>query len=443
MHSALTGLAGVLRSGRSAMLLSVGLAISLTATTVFAQPGGGRGGPGGGGGGMRGMMGDMFSAPVAPKEIDLFTQVAGLTTEQKEAAKTLLEGYQAQFRAKSEKIQKEMDKVRQKAQESRDPAAWEGMRATMTTFRAERKEMEDQFFSDFKALLTPEQTERWPLIERAHRRSRTLGRGMISGERVDLLQIMESSKFPVEVQATVIPVLGEYEEALDRELILRNKAYDEVADAFSKATGADGFAKAQEFIQKGREASIRVREVNKRYARQVADMLPADSRPAFEDAVKRASYPEVYRPSLTAQQIAAVEQFTDLDAAQKDSLQALKDNYKRSLSTVNEKLAAAITEREEKWDPRQMGRGGRPGGGGNNGGGRGNGGGNGGNNDDPAGALRRERRDLDDSTAASLKKILTPAQAERLPQEDENAPDDRRRGGNGGGQRRGNTDQQI
>lgn len=436
MRSALNGrsrgVAGVFRSGRLALAVAV---VALAAGSVLAQPGGGggRGGGGGGGGGMRGMMGDMFSAPVATREIDVFAGVAGLTTEQKEAAKALLEGYQAQFRTKSDKVQKEMDKVRAKFEESRDPAVWTEMRGTMTTFRAERKTMEEQFFADFKAILTTEQAERWPLIERAHRRSRTLGRGMISGERVDLVQIMESSKFPLEVQATVLPVMGEYEEALDRELVLRNKAYDEVADAFQQGNPGEGFAKAQELFQKGRDASIRVREVNRKYARTIADMLPEDSKPAFDEAVKRASYPEVYRPTLTSQQIAAAEQFTDLEAAQKDSLMSLKDSYARSMAAVNDKLAAAITEREEKWDPRQMGRGGRGGGQGGGQGGRGNG------QDDPAATLRRERRDLDESTAASLKKILNATQAERLPTEEDGANDRRNRGG----QRRGNTDQQI
>lgn len=435
---------GLWRAARVGLAVAV---VTLAGSSAMAQPGGGGGGggrgQGGPGGGMRGMMGDMFSSPVATREVDLFASVAGLTSEQKDNAKTLLEGYQAQFRTKSDKMQKEMDKVRAKFEESRDPAVWTEMRGSMATFRTERAAIEEQFFTDFKALLTPEQVERWPLIERAHRRSRTMSRGMMSGERVDLVQIMESSKFPVEVQASVLPVISEYEEALDRELIIRNKAYDEVAAAFQQANPGDGFAKAQDLMQKGREASMHVRDLNKKYARMISDLLPAESKPAFESAVKQASYPDVYRPSLTNQQLTAAEQFTDLDASQKESLASLKESYSRSLAAVNEKLETAITDREEKWDPRQMGRGGRGGPGGNGGGGgnRGQGGrGNNNNNDnDPVGDLRKERRTLDETTAASLKKILSETQFQRLPDEEEGGD---RRGGRGG-QRRGNTDQQI
>jgi hypothetical protein len=414
----------------------VGLAVACLAAPAIAQPGGGRGGQGGGG--MRGMMGDMFSAPVTPREIDVFTQVAGLTTEQKETAKTLLEGYQEQFRSQSSKVQKEMDKVRQKFEDTRDPNVWQDMRGTVQTFRAQRKTMEEQFFADFKAILTKEQADRWPLIERAHRRSRTMSRGMISGERVDLIDIMESSKFPAEVQATVIPTLSEYEEALDRELITRNKAYDDVAEAFQQGAGPDGFAKVQDLMVKGRDASMRVRELNRKYARQISDMLPQDYKTPFDDSVKRASYPDVYRSTGADRMITAAEKFTDLEQSQKDGIAALKENHNRTLAGVNEKLAAAITDREEKFDPRQMGqRFGQRGGGG---GGRGNGGGQN-NQDDPVGSLRRERRTLDESTLESLKKILTKEQVERLPDEDDDRGDNNRRRGDG--QRRGNTNQEI
>jgi hypothetical protein len=438
MHGVLAGLQNALVGGRKGLLLAVGVA-ALTATTVFAQPGGG-GGRGGGGGGMRGMMGDFFSSPVATREIDIFAEIAGLSTEQKEDAKALLEGTQAEFRTKSDKIQKEMDKVREKFQESRDPAVWTEMRESMQTFRKEREAIEEQFFADFKMILTNEQAERWPRIERAHRRARTLSRGMISGERADLIQIMNSSKFAAEVQAEVLPVLAEYEEALDRELIARNKAYDEAAEAFGNFNpgggGGGGMERMQEIFTKGREASIRVREVNKKYARQIGDVLPETDRPAFEEAVKRASYPEVYRTTTASRELAAAEQFNDLDDTQKQGISALKETYQRSLNSVNDKLAAEITKREESFDPRQMMRG--RGGAGGGGGGRGGQGGG----DDATGELRRERRTLDESTAASLRKILSEEQVKRLP-EDEDDDGGERRGGDRGGQRRGGTNQQI
>lgn len=409
------------RACRLGAIAAVGVA-SIFSPAAHGQPGGaGRGGPQGGG--MRGMMGDLFSSPVTNREIDLFTQVAGLTTDQKEAAKTILEGYQVNFRSRSNRVQRDMDRVREKFQETRDPSVWLELRTTMQDFRAERAAMEEQFFSDFKSLLTPQQVERWPAIERAHRRSRTLGRGMISGERADLIQIMESSAFPVDVQATVLPVLGDYEEALDRALIARNKAYDEVADAFQQGGMGDGFARVQELFAKGREASVRVRELNRRYARQIMDMLPEPSKEAFDLAFKRASYPDVYRPTSAGRQINAAEQFTDLDDTQKESLSAVKATYARSLAAINEKMAAAITKREEEFDPRQMmqqrmGRGGRGGGQGDN---------------DQTADLRREKRALDETTAANLRKILREDQVGRLPQEGDDEAGDRRRGGGGGG----------
>src|SRR4051812_18160879 len=110
------------------------------------QPGdrGGRGGGGFGGMGGVGRMGggDAFSPSVDTREIDKVNKDLGLTGEQKDLAKGLLDGYQEQFKAKAQEWRAEMDKMREEARDSGDRSMFQNMGAKMNEFRVARQKME-------------------------------------------------------------------------------------------------------------------------------------------------------------------------------------------------------------------------------------------------------------------------------------------------------------
>lgn len=390
------------------------------------QPGG-QGGRGGGGGlrGMFGGGGDPMAASIDSREIAQYAKTLNLSADQKDLAQTLFKGYEEQFRTKSEEMRTKLDEARQAARDSGDNSMWQSIGEQMNAFRVSRQKMEDQFFSDYKEILTPDQLTQWPTIERTRRREKTMGRGLMSGERMDVIKLVDDAKLPDDVKATLAPVLAQYETDLDRELIARNKIYDENVTKFMGAMrdptqNRDGLQKA---FDQGKDASTRVREINKRYARQVEALLPESEHASWEKAVKEATFPDVYRTTGASRQITAAEGFSDLDATQKDGIKALKASYSHELDTVNDRLATAQEQLESSMTVDRMfarfGRG--PGGPGGGQGGAGGGGG-GANQDDPTADVRQQKRDLDRKITDNLKKILTPEQADRLPQ-----------GGGGGG----------
>jgi hypothetical protein len=183
--------------------------------------------------------------------------------------------------------------------------------------------------------------------------------------------------------------------------------------------------KAQDLLEKGREASIAVRDVNAKFARQIEGMLPADKQAAWKDAVRRASFPQIYRPSQASRALEAAAGFSDLDDSQRTSLAALQATYSRDSASVNSRLAEEQQKAEETMTIGQIMRRGR--------------GGGGGQDEGPMGDLRRERRDLDRTTLESLKKILKPEQVERLPSNDDRGGQGRQndggQGAQGGGRR--------
>lgn len=379
-----------------------GVAMSLgaiaLATPAFAQGGGGFGG----GPGMMGGMGrDLMGAPFSTRDLERFVQLLKLDAEQKDVVEVLLEAHVEQFQAKAQAIRDKMETARNEFREYQDASVWEGVGKAMTEFRTERVKMETQFMDDLKAVLNEQQAQAFPSFERANRREKTMRRGLMSGERMDVVRLVEEAKLTPEEISPLAAVLDQYSVDLDRELIKRNAYQEEAMGQAGDLFRNQDMEKAQKLLEDGRKLSVAVRDINRKYARQVQELLPEAKRAEFASAIQRASFPDIYRPSYTSRVFEAVMGFTDLTEDQRAQVAPARDSYSRSLSDLNAKLAEDTEKTEMEMSIEGMFR-------------RGFGG-----EEGPAGELRRQRRDLDRSALENLRKILTPEQIERLPARDE------------------------
>ncbi len=397
------------RLHRAMLTAVVGLAMAVAGQ---AQPGRGPGGPGGpfGGGG----------PPVTSAQLERYAKVLGLTPDQKEAAKALVEGADKQSREANEKMREEFRKAREAEGDGGGGGGPpEGMRERMDKMRAERENLEKATLADIRSILTPEQEKLWPGVERMRRRETVSRQGMISGERVDLLEIAERQEWAAEVKAKAKPVLEAYEMDLDRALVQREEVYrDGMGEVREKMREGDE-AGAQAIMDRGRQASQRVRDVNKKYARELEELLPDAGKEAMRSAVMRASYPRIYNSRLAERQLEAAEKLKGLDTTQVEQIKTLSEKSGREYKALRDKLVAATEEAENNFkvgDMRQRFRGG------------------GGDEDGVMGDLNRERRQMERGIEAKLKEILRPEQMKELPsdQDDEDGPG----GGRGGGDRR-------
>lgn len=420
--------------GLLAAVVAAGLTIGLSTAWVHAQPvGGGRGGERGGergagggggprfGGGMGGPMGgmfgrNMFEPAVTSRSLETYSKMLGLDSDQQTAAKALLEGYQQSFADLADKARDTMASMREEmrnafAEGGPDPELFRKMGDEFTKFRKSGTELEQGFFNDLKAVLTPEQTQKWTSVERLHRRETSLGRGLLAGERVDLFKLVDDAKLTPEARKSLDQILSDYEAELDREIVARNAAYDaaqgRIREFFQDPSNPD----AMKAFEDGRTASLRLREVNRKYARQIEGLLPEESRAAFAASFRRESYPEIHRPTYASRALDAAAAMADLDEAQKASISSIRESYTRDLNAVNREMEEARDKREtsgklEDLMPRRWGGGGR----------------------DDGDPLRERRMSLQDAVIEKLRSVLTPDQFAALPE---------RRGEWGGGEGRG------
>ncbi|MCG3123492.1 MAG: hypothetical protein GIKADHBN_01911 [Phycisphaerales bacterium] len=352
------------------------------------------GAPGGGG-----------SNQISTRSVEKYARLLKLTEDQAETVKALHEGYQAAFRDASTDMQKDLEEARQAFEETEDASVFaERFPAARQRFRERTTKAETEFFNDVKQILTESQLAAWPSVERARRRETVLRGGTLSGESVDLTEIVQGLNVS-EPEADVVEVLNQYEVDLDRALLAK-KAMLDAQGEFDFKPGAIDLSDIQKRSADAKEAGGKIKNVNEEYARKIEQLLPEDVRPAFGKAVKRQSFPRVYRPSQVSKAIDSALKFDDLDASQKDTLRSLRDSYEREVSPLNDAWAAAIEKDEQ--DPNNMA--------------LGDGsmqikiGGPGGEEDEsPLAKARKARREFDEKTRERLNAALSPAQRERLP----------------------------
>ncbi|CAN5814132.1 hypothetical protein BH11PLA1_BH11PLA1_17050 [soil metagenome] len=403
---------GVLVAAASLMVLAGGV------TSAHAQPRGG--------GGMMMMGGGMFGGgnnTINAGDLERMGKLVKMTPEQLDSVKTLHTGYTTEMAEQ----RKKMDEFRQKfiddMRESGERPDFTQMGEKMRPMMEGMQKTEGEFLDNVKSILTPDQANSWPRVEKMRRREQTVRQGFMAGEAVDLSRMVDGYKLDDEQMKTVTPILERYETELDSALTTRNQhreAQQGKMQTLMQDVMSGNSAEADKLLTEARGHSQRVRDINRRYERELEGALPKEDGPKLAEDFRKASYPQIYRNGArgTGGSFDAAMKIEDLNDTQKSGLAALKDSYTRESGSINKKLEEAQDEGEKTMTVQSMMQ-------------RGFGGGNDAEND-----LRKQRRELDTKTLASITALLTEQQRTLLPtqtQGGDNAPGGRMRGGDNGG----------
>lgn len=382
----------------------VAIGVVLAAAPAVAQPGG------------RGGARDFARPGVTTEEIEHIGEMLGFSEDQLLVAEQLHAAYMLELDTLGQEFQGVMEGAREEFRESRDPTVWRDFGEVMQKFQDRKASLTDGLLQDVRLVLTPSQDERWVEAERYHRRFSTLGdEGLISGEGVDLIEAVKGLDLDDQARASIEPVLSQYEIDLDRALVERNKAY---ADGLRRGPamffGGGDEGELEKMFEEAKAAAIRLRDVNRRYARQVMTSLDPETGVELQREIDKRSFPRVYRESHGERAFATVNEMDDLSADQRERLGTMEASFRRELEAANRKIAEAIEKEElgrtvESMMPRRGWRGGR----------------------DESSDLRDARdakRELVETWVERLRETLTEAQRARLPEREGENSDWRDRG---------------
>jgi hypothetical protein len=138
-----------------------------------------------------------------------------------------------------ERMQKAAEQFATEAQNSgldaEMKAAMGEMLSKLESWQGRKAQLRDSFAAGLKAVLDDDQVAQWPAFERFLTREKTLPRGRISGENVNLFLVVDELRLPPEEFAKIEPMFDEYEARLDTALRARNTYIEESLPRLFKA----------------------------------------------------------------------------------------------------------------------------------------------------------------------------------------------------------------
>lgn len=348
-------------------------------------------GPGGPGG-----------SEISKSGVESYAKVLKLDSAQKDAAMQLFEAYRSTVEAARKEMSDAMKAVREEGQDDAS-VFMEKMPKIAEAHGKKRQAAQTQFLSDLKSLLSSDQEQQWPALERMRRREGSLRGGMVSGSNVDIVALVNSMNFPPDQHAKLADTLQQYELDMDRVLQEQEKS----AAARAPKPGPDGQRtfvfeggdKLKEMMDAQRAESLKIRELNQNFARRLAALLPEDQAARLNKQFKTQAFKRVYGEAQPTRWLAAAEKFDDLDAGQREKLKALRESYEREAASLNDKWAAVLEQAETDGTAgggMMFGPGARK-------------------ENDELKAARKARQDLDKKTNEQIKTALNDKQKERLP----------------------------
>lgn len=210
--------------------------------------------------------------------------------------------------------------------------------------------LREQLFSSVQTVLTNEQMLKWPSFLRRMTRVKTLSKGRLSGESIDLFYVLRDMRLPSSLINTIQPVLHDYEINLDYALNARNASF-----VLAQQTLLDSIAdlnKGTDTRVAERQIKLRVaiRDVNNQSRELIADALQEKAGDIFHRLALERAYPTIFRRSMLQKLLSAA---LDLEDLEEDKLQEIRDfsqEYMTELVELNSVMLQDLLVSE----PREM-----------------------------------------------------------------------------------------
>ena len=362
--------------------------------------GGGRGGMGGMGRGMQDMR-EALEADFQRRDVPIFVRQLSLTEDQSVVLETLFVDYETTFQPEAEaimtsmtdigrnmmqsfmtperqqqmrdtweKMQKEMqdaeaangpmddearraffrDRMQKASEEFAAQAQTSGLDAEVKAAMGEllekveawqtrKAQLRDNFTGGLKAVLDDDQLSQWPAFERFLTREKTLPRGRISGENLNLFFVVDELRMPQDQFAKVEPLFNDYEMRLDSALRARNGYIEESMPKVMKAMQGSDANDAGRIFKRQAELRAAVRDVNEEFRKSMVVALgESEWAKTLDKAIHEGGWGRFFNPTGTDRMFEEAMKIEALDPA---VLQAVKDlyaGYRNEITPMNERL---------------------------------------------------------------------------------------------------------
>lgn len=292
------------------------------------------------------------STRISTRNIEKYGDVLNLSSEQREVLRLLFDAYNQAYQAVANERRDQTQALMRSFQDTQDHTLMtERMPELQRTFTQRTEALEKDLFGDLRAILTSEQEPLFDKVERLRRREVSSTQATLSGEGVDLTEVVGSLNLDTAAKQAIAEPLDQYEIAMDRALKERAEVYESAFGGMPQGgfmhLGPDAMERVAEVREKTRAAASRVRDVNRQFARLIESQLPPEHAAKFAEEVKRRSFSLVYREPHVVKSINAAKGFGDLSSDQRRTIEEIAASYARESAVLNDRWASALAEHEE------------------------------------------------------------------------------------------------
>ncbi|HMN97025.1 MAG TPA: hypothetical protein PKC43_02915 [Phycisphaerales bacterium] len=304
-----------------ALALGAGCAASLLDSPAAAQFGG------------FSAMSEAFSPDLLQRDIVVFHENLALEEWQRPVIEVLLADYVEAFSIGSELVREQMSQVRVDGASSSEVIR--RLMAPVNQWIKDKEALRVELLESIRMQLGQEQLERWPAFERALRREKSLGSGVLSGESTNLFLIVKGLPLDRDAVRAVQPALAEYEVLLDNALQRREAAMKAQQDAISRAMIEMDHSAGLAAMEQITQARVIVRQAQDQGATIIAEALPEDVRAEFVRRWRENAYPKIFRAPALRRTFEVARSLPDLTSEQRAGIDRIEADYITKLDALN------------------------------------------------------------------------------------------------------------
>jgi hypothetical protein len=283
------------------------------------------------------------------RDLVIFADALELDQVQRDILDNLFDDYKRDFEDGLRQMQQQLQDMKEQLQQSADQKQILSMIFVPFEDWAEaRAKLGDEFVRSVKTILNQQQQQVWPSFERRLLREKTLSKGVLSGESVNLLLIIDQLDLPTPVQEDVQPVLDEYEITLDRALRQRNEMVRRSQARMIRALQEQDPDESLKLVDEQLRERERVRDVNDLFIQRIAASLPATYGADFYGRAMEQAYPQAYRPTAGERMYKSAMELEEIDPATRENVSALLEAFRAELQVFADDVVETIRRHEPK-----------------------------------------------------------------------------------------------
>lgn len=284
------------------------------------------------------------------RDIVLFQQGLNLDDTQRTIVDALYGDYEQAFEDGLARMRQRIEDMRDQLQSQDVDRVLRIVFKPIEDWSVEKRGLGNQFLENVKIVLTPEQQDGWDKFERFIFREKQLPRGRMSGESLNLFNLVRDMKLTEPQMQQVQPTLDEYDVALDaalrRRLDLLTTNQSDMLRSFAEQNASASLA----ILQRQIDTAVAVRNVNDEYIEKLAMVMPEGRQAEFRQNALERAYPRIYRATPVQNIFKAAQALEGLDPSLVASIVSLESIFLGELHAINAELAIAT----KQWEPTEQ-----------------------------------------------------------------------------------------